>query len=355
MPVHIVFIIQSLGVGGAEMSLVNLINFSDSKRYRFSIIVIENILTVAPLIKRSDVQIKHVPKRGKVSRHLIRDLARALKEMQADIVHTHLFTADIWGTLAAHTLSLPTVVTEHNVNREYGFLRTLIKRWFGRHSDRYVACSETVKNYMLDTYAITKSIAVIPNGIQIASFAKSPVMRDGEPWRLAIVGRLVEQKGHAIALRALAQLKDIQWELQIVGEGPLQSRLQELATELYISDRVSFSSFTNDIVGIFSTTDVVLVPSLWEGLGVVAREAMAAGRLVVASETGGLEESVTSGENGWLVLPQNVFAWTERLKHCFDHPEENLVLARAAKEFAREHFAMEKMVDEYNKVYQSLV
>src|SRR5437868_6038574 len=98
---HIVFIIQSLGVGGAEMSLVNLINHSDPHRFRFSIIVFENLLTVVPLIKRSDVVIKHVPKRGKISRQLIGDLMETLNDLQADVVHTHLFIADIWGVKAA--------------------------------------------------------------------------------------------------------------------------------------------------------------------------------------------------------------------------------------------------------------
>lgn len=353
-PLHVVFIIQSLGVGGAEMSLVNLINYSDPKQFRFSIIVIDNLLTVTSLITRPGVVIRQVPKRGKVSRHLVADLALALKEMQADIVHTHLFTADIWGTLAARKLGLPTVSTEHNINLEYGVLRTLVKRWWGRRSDRYAACSEAVKNYMLDTYAITKTITVIPNGIPVATFSALPPIRDGAPWRLVIIGRLVEQKGHAVALRALAQLKDVRWELKIVGDGPLKKDLQNLATELHIADRVTFSSFTNSVETVLRDSDLVLIPSLWEGLGVVAREAMAAGRLVLASDTGGLSESVSSAETGWLVVPGNIFAWKERLQHCFEYPEENMVLTRVAKEYALEHFDVAEMIKKYSDVYKSL-
>ncbi len=354
-PLHIVHIIQSLGVGGAEHCVVNIINESDPSQFRFSVILVNDHQPLSKAIKRSGVVVRHVPKHTKSGRQFTADLVSVLTELQADVVHTHLFTADIWGTLAARRLGLPTISTEHNVNREYGVLRTIIKWWFRNTSTRYVACSEAVRRYMQTHYRITKPIDVIPNGIFVKRFSGLPPFRGREPWRLAIIGRLSEQKGHAVAFRALAQLPHASWQLAVVGEGSLKPSLIQLATSLGIAERVHFLPFTSDIPGVLADTDIVLMPSLWEGLGVAAREAMAAGRLVIASSVDGLLESIAVGKTGWLTPPGNVSALRDRLAHCFQSPGENRRLAESAKAKAEAEFSMERMVSAYGEEYRALV
>lgn len=352
--IHVVFIMQSLGVGGAERSVINVINHSDPERFRFSIIVFDDVRTMAPLIKRSDVVIRHVPRRGKISWHVITDLKLVLQELKADIVHTELYAADVYGAIAAKQLGLPVVCTEQNVNYKYGWARNVVKRMFANKPDEYIAISEAVKTYMLDTYAITKPITIIPHGIETYTFAEVKPIHDQSPWRLTVLGRLVEQKGHATLLRALSQLKEYHWKLSVVGEGPLLESLKKLTNELTLSGRVEFAPFTHEIAHVLEETDFLLVPSHWEGLGIVAREGMAAGRVVIASDTGGLSETIVSGVNGWLVPSGDVLMWRERVKYCFEHPDEDAQLAEAARMYARDHFGVEAMAVAYCQMYEKL-
>lgn len=352
--IHVVHIIQALGIGGAEQSLVELVNHSDEKLFRFSVIVFTQDLTVAARLRRRGVSIVHVPKRGKISLHLLTDLGDTLKELGADIVHTHLFTADVWGTLAARRLGIPSLSTEHGFNTDYGLLRNMLKRYVANKSTAYVACSEAVRKHMQSAYTITKPIKVIPNGVEAKRFTQLGEPALEEPFKLAIIGRLSPEKGHAIALRALRELVHYRWRLSIVGDGKMRRSLESLVRKLGLGERVQFKGWTEEVAQELAITDIVLLPSLSEGLATVAREAMMAGRLVVASRTGGLPEFIDHGKTGWLVEP-NSEAFVTRLKEIFDHPDRVRQVGKAAQHIAAKLFTVEQMAEKYAALYKTLL
>lgn len=354
-PIHVAIMIQSLGVGGAEHAVINLINESDPAWVRFSLIVFSSNVPLLQKLVRSDVTICTVQKHSVLGRQFINDVVAVLADLKPDIVHTHLFTADVWGTIAARRLGIPTVSTEHNINREYGVARTLVKRWLRNTSSAYVACSDAVRAYMQRTYGVTKAIEVIPNGVLVDRFNSLPAPVFAKPLRLVVIGRLVEQKGHHILLSALGQLLGFSWQLDVVGEGVLLNTLQHQAKLEGIADRVRFVGVSDAIPDVLARQDVVVMPSLWEGLGVAAREAMAAGRLVVASKTGGLTEFVVSGKTGILVAPGDSAALARALRDVLEHAEDFKSVAQAGQVYARHHFGMQTMVDRYLAVYQRLV
>ena len=352
---HIVFIIQSLGIGGAELSLVNLINASDPAAFHFSIIVFDKILTVADRIVRKDVTIVHVPKRGKISRHLVGDLKKVLTSLEPDVVHTHLFTADIWGIIAARQLGIPTVCTEHDVNKDYGLVRHMLKRLFSGYPDCFAACSQSVADFMRKKYGVKKQINIIPNGVEINKLSALSLANFEEPWQIGLCGRLVtKKKGQRVAIAALALLKKYAWSLTVVGDGPDLASLKDLIKTKGLMDRIVFRSGTIKIENYLKECAIVLVPSLYEGLGVVAREAMFAGRLVVASRTGGLVESIEDGKTGVLVEPGSAVLLAEAIENIFNNPAHARALASAGQVYARAHFAMEPMVEAYAAVYRGL-
>ena len=355
-PLHIVFIIQSLGLGGAELSLVNLINASDPSAFRFSIIVFDKILTVADRITRRDVTMVQVPKRGKISWHLVRDLKKILVRLRPDVVHTHLFTADIWGIIAARQLMIPTVCTEHDVNKDYGFVRHLLKRLFSGYPDCYASCSHSVAQFMRQKYGVTKPVKVIPNGVEVKKMGVLPPPNFIAPWRLGLCGRLVTQKkGQHVAIEALAMLKKHSWSLTMVGDGPDLIPLTHLVKLKGLESRITFRSGNMPIEKYLEETAIVLVPSLFEGLGVVAREAMAAGRLVVASRTGGLAESIEDGQTGVLVEPGNAVLLARAIEIIFNEPTTAQAMAAAGQAHAQAYFAMDLMVEAYAALYRGLV
>jgi hypothetical protein len=166
---------------------------------------------------------------------------------------------------------------------------------------------------------------------------------------------VVRQKGHDIALRALSRLPSSQWSLSVVGNGPLEHSLRRQAVALGVADHVRFSPPTADVRGLYAEHDIVVMPSRWEGLGIVAMEAMACGRPVVASRTGGLRELIVHGTTGWLVEPRNEDALATQLQHCLDHAADCRRVGEAARTYAREHFPIGDMVRAFDRLYRSVV
>lgn len=351
---HIVHIVWSLTFGGAEKMVLNLVTHSANKNIRYSIIIFDPEVALKAEVPKN-VELFIVPKRNKLGWHLKKDLAAVLKQLHPDLVHVHLFTSELWGTLAAHSLGLPTIYTEHNTNEEFGLVKTFIKRFVLKNVVYGVACSDAVKTYMQRMLNFHAPIAVIRNGIDLKEFATVPTLNFVAPWRCVIIGRLMEQKGHSIALQALAKIKDLPWQLSIVGDGELKTKLQRQAKRLGINDRIQWLGFRRDIPQLLGEYQVVIVPSLWEGLGVVAEEGMAAGRVVVASQVGGLVEVLEDKKTGFFVSPGDYLALAERLRSCFANSKECERVATQARVVAAQRFSVKQMVAEYETLYQKIV
>lgn len=295
-----------------------------------------------------------VPKRGQISRHLFADLREKLRELAPDIVHTHLFGADVWGRVAARRLGIPIVTTEHNINRSEGVVKTAIKRWLRATTHIYTAPSQAVADYMRRAYGVGE-VRIIRHGIHLPTFTAIRARKAySQPPRLLILGRLVPQKGHIIALKALSQLKQTDWVLRIIGDGPELTTLRQLVTRLQLQKQVEFLPATTAVAEAYRWADAVLVPSFWEGLGLVAMEAMAAGKPVIAADTGGLSELITDRETGYLAAAGNVAAWTQTLQEVLSSAAAALHIGRSARAYAVEHFRHDSMVAAYEAIYQSL-
>ena len=130
------------------------------------------------------------------------------------------------------------------------------------------------------------------------------------------VGRLVEQKNHELAIRAIAQVPDT--TLWIVGDGPLRSKLEHLATDL--GAPVVFTGVRQDARALMGAADAVVMPSRWEGLPLTALEALASGTPLVATSVRGLRELVTDGENA-LLVPEEPDALADALRRVLDDRE----------------------------------
>ncbi len=350
-PLHIIHILPALPFGGAERCVVDIVNQA-STDFRFTILTFSNQLALAEEITNPTCGLKIVPKRGKLALDLVGRLEQTLVELRPDIVHTHLFAGDVWGRLAARRLRVPVVTTEHNLNIGEKGLRNFIRFILRNQSDRYAACSEAVAAYMRRVYRITKPITVIKYGIALNRFASIPPLNPVlSEMRILMLGRLVPQKGFDIGLRALALIKQYPWRLKIVGQGPLRGELQTLVDELGLSERVTFVPPTHQVPELFEQSDVLLMPSRWEGLGIVAMEAMAAGRLVVANQVDGLAELFCDAVTGCYIKQNTPQGVAERLAWCFNNWSEVCRIAVGAKAQAQVQFGVARMVRSYEAWY----
>lgn len=353
--IHVVHIIPTLGIGGAERFVVDLANNLDREKFTVSIIVLKNILSLQGQLK-SDVKVYLVEKKGQLSLGLFFDLENKLRELKPDLVHTHLFGGDLWGRIAARKLYLPVVTTEHNLNYQENFCKHFIKKILRNYSDIYTSPSEAVAEYLQNTYQVTeKKIKIIRHGIELNKFLELAQIKLVSPFRLLMLGRLTKQKGHSVVFQVLAGLQDYDWRLAVVGSGEEKNNLEKLARELKIFERIDFQEAVPDILPILENSDILLMPSLWEGLGITIMEALAAGRLVVASAVGGISEILEDNRTGYLLPVGEVEAWQNKLKSIFDHPDEMQEIVEAGKNHACDNFSLSEMVRSYEDVYTNLL
>ncbi len=191
--VHIVQIIPTLRYGGAERLVVDLVNTLDEKKFRSTVLLFSHDHPLKSAIRHADII--EVEKKGKISFLLFGDIKKQLKERAPDIVHTHLFGADVWGRVAAGQLGIPIVTTEHNINKSEGIIKHGIKHLLRGTSDAYIAPSEAIASYMMHAYGIHKNISVIQNGIDTKKFLDIPHAKLGSSLRFLLIGRWVKQKG----------------------------------------------------------------------------------------------------------------------------------------------------------------
>jgi len=243
------------------------------------------------------------------------EIAAYLARVRPTVLHTHLVHADVYGQLAGSLSRVPL-----RLSTKHGFNEFREGRWFGV-ADRsvsslahvHVAISRGLAQYLAETEGFREEdFEIVHYGV--ASSDGVEPYAGSEP-RLVCVGRLIPIKGHVVLLRALARarLEVPGIVLDVAGRGPLAPALARYARELGIEEAVRFLGFVSPIEAAFEDAAIVVVPSLGEGFGMVALEAMERRRPVIASAVGGLPEIVADGETGLVVPPADVGALADAI------------------------------------------
>ncbi|MGQ9455097.1 MAG: glycosyltransferase family 4 protein [Armatimonadota bacterium] len=241
---------------------------------------------------------------GKVDPLTLLRLISFIRREQIDVIHTHLSTASLLGAIAARLARIRSVAHVHGLNSAKCF----------RYSSRIIAVSDAARRHMLVQGIRDEKITVIHDGIRLECY--QPVERGEARARLGydpqvplfgVFGRLSPEKGQRVAIEALFLVrKDLpSARLVLAGRGPDLESLQTCAEALGVADAVHFTGFVEDVRTLMCACDAVAMPSLCEGFGLAAVEAMALCKPVVASAVGGLPEIVIQGETGILVAPND--------------------------------------------------
>ncbi len=310
---------------------------------------------------------------GKFGYKLFPQLAHYIREQNINIVHTHALRADLMGGLAVRLMRDRPVLLASKGNTSYipnqkGWLARNILYWPVMYlPDKIITVSEAMRNQIIDRLRLKSNrIMSLHTGIEIDSFYK-PETRDACREKLGIApgdfvatytGRLVTGKGLDNLLNAVPQFANLrkQCRVLIVGEGPLRESLQKQVQELDIASHVVFTGFRSDIPEILAATDVFVLPSLSEGLPQSIMEAMSAGKAVVATSVGGVVELIEpeTEKTGILIPPRNPQALAKALGRLCENQHLCEELGRNARAFMRRHFSTERMVRDYDKLYQHM-
>jgi glycosyltransferase involved in cell wall biosynthesis len=192
-------------------------------------------------------------------------------------------------------------------------------------------------------------IPIIPNGVEVSRFDAG--QRDWSAPRLLSVGRIVYQKGLDLGLRALAQLKDLDWHWSIAGDGPQMDPLKSLAQELGIAERVTFLGWQSkaDLTQAYHRANLFLFPSRHEGMPNAVLEAMASGLPVIATRIAGNEELVLDGETGVLVAPEDVNALRDGLRRLLTDAQMRERMGRASRLRVEREYSWESVALQYSE------
>lgn len=352
--IHVVHVIPTLNIGGAERFLVSLVGSTDAS-IRHTVVTLWDSAPLADELPSTvSYRCVHINRISRIKR--VQTLAALFVELGADVVHTHLFSADLWGRLAARRANVPVVTTEHNINVSEPLYWRFIKQCMHNMSRVYTAPSRAIQLYLEQTYRVSSDrIVVIPHGIALNSFLVVPEPSFVPPVRIGVVGRLVEQKGHKVLIDALTQLSDVPLQVMCVGSGERKDALQIYAKEKGVSERIVWREAVQDVSGVYAQCDIVVIPSLWEGFGLVALEVMASGRYVIASDVDGLSEIIQDGQTGALFPVGDSSALAECIRVAVQSVEESQRRAVRAREWVSTHGDVVVMGKKYAELYHSLV
>jgi glycosyltransferase involved in cell wall biosynthesis len=225
--------------------------------------------------------------------------------------------------------------------------------------DGVVAISRTIADLLREAGVDSNKIRLIYSGIDPERFERSrdTAPRRGDRWIIGTIAALEARKGHRFLLEAAAQLKSHGHKIEYrwAGDGPLLDELKQLADKLGLAEDVHFCGFVDDTPSFLAEIDVFVLPSLYEGLGVAALEAMAAGLPVIASSVGGLAESVIDSQTGFLVAPQDPLALAGAIDRLTRDRDLAQVMGRRGSERVRECFTLERMARQNEAYYYELL
>ena len=297
-------------------------------------------------------------------------ISHRIRQGQYDIVHTHISKAGILGRLAARRQDVPVVVHTYHGRVQEMQGRSLKSRLFraceqgaARWSDLLIAVSQATVQQCLDSgIGRPDQYRVIYNGIDLPHFldyqrGTRPIAGPAGFPVIGTIGSLTAEKGIDVLLRAMPGLlgRHPRLQLCVIGDGPLRSQLQEIARELGIGEQAHFPGIVTDVRTWLAHLDVLVAPSLREGLPTVLLEGMALERPVVASRVGGVPEIVDDGVSGLLVPAGAPDELGQAIDLMLRDEGKRLEMGRAGRERVVERFGLEEMLRQTESAYDQLL
>lgn len=291
---------------------------------------------------------------------LRRTIKARAKGREPVIVHAHLTWPFVYVALATMFLNVRLFYTEHsthNKRRNSKVFRFLDRLIYARY-DRIICISQGVCQSLADWVGprLARKLVVIPNGAKLYPLVNraAPV---GRKLRLVSVGSLHARKNFSTAIAAVARIRDCVEEYVIVGEGPERPVLERLIAEHDLQQVVQLAGWSDNVGDYLTKADVQLIPSLWEGFGLVAVEGMSTGLPVIASDVDGLREVLLGAGDSVCLLPdtQSVRAWASAITEMSGRLQPETVGSMAASSRAQaERFSLDRMVEQYLAEYAGL-
>jgi glycosyltransferase involved in cell wall biosynthesis len=363
MKPNILFINSITLYGGGEVWMLTLIKELVRRGYKVTLVCKKE----SEIIKHVDNSLDVLPLRitGDFDPFTISRLVKIYKKRKIDIVIANVGKDIRLAGLAAKFVSDISVVALHQVDRE---IKNNLRYRFTYNSlaDIIVVNSIATKNTLLKSapWLSDKKIKVIYHGIDNEKYSDSKTKSlrsqlgiSTQEKIIGFIGRLSVQKGIKYMLDAfrLVANKTNNVHFIIVGTGELEGMIKDFTTSFNLENRIHLLGFRNDIPDLMRTFDIFLLPSIWEGFGIVLIEAMAAGKPVVATKTSSIPEIVVENICGILFPPEDDESIANALMKLISDPELKIKYGEAGRKIVSEKFTIGRMINDYEYVFNELL
>ena len=358
--------IDTLGRGGAEQVLVNLLPVLKKNGIQIEVISLMEPSPLAAELEKQGIPVHllRLSNRWNLLEGFFK-LRKVLKNKQFDIIHGHLFFGGIYSRILRMWYPNAKVVyTLHGFEFDRDLpdtfwhrIRLRMRKRILKRAHRLVAITAAVKEHY--EHALGDILVqVISNPVVVPRFEKTKTTSETKKKQIVVPARLIPEKGHLIMLEALSLLllSGVQFRCSFLGEGPERATIEEKIFNLGLSDCIFLRgqlSHDDLLIEVFES-DWVVLPSLSEGFGLAAAEAMAMGKPVIASNTGGLVNLIESGKTGILVPAHDPSALFRAMKDFAEEKLPILALGVAAKVSIERKFSREQIALAWEKLYQEI-
>jgi glycosyltransferase involved in cell wall biosynthesis len=353
-------IINNLATGGAEVLLLELCSRFKKLGIEADVFVLKSV--DGPLereLGRAGIRLLRSPVNRIYSLRQVAALRNALTGGSYDVIHAHLFPAQLWACMAARGVSKrpALITTEHNTsNRRRNTIWKPVDQWMYTQFQQIACISDGVNDALLESFgqSACRSL-VVPNGIDLEKYTGSckstkMAMYGTEAPVVLCTGSLSPRKDQATIIRAIGLVPGV--HLVLAGDGPLRESLTDLSLVTGVSDRVHFLGVRHDVRELIGTADVYVQASRVEGFGLAVVEAMAGGLPVIASNVPGLREVV--GDAARLFEAGDHLGLASRIAELLGDPQLRRRLSEAGRTQAR-MFDVENTALAYAHLYEDAV
>lgn len=362
-PIPVALVITDLDVGGAERALVQLATRLDRRRWDASVITLMAEGPLAAELRAADVPATCLGVDRRRPLAAIRSLRAALAAVRPRLVQSFLFHANVATRLATPRRGGPWLLGGLRVAERQRHWHLWLDRLTERRACGSVCVSEGVRRFAVDRGRLDpRRLTVIPNGVDLARIDRArPTPRvslglSPSDRLVLFVGRLDPQKGLATLLDAWPRVLAAHpaATLLLVGDGPERPRVDAWIAA-HPNARVQPIGPREDVPGLLKTADLLVLPSLWEGMPNAVLEAMAAGLPVVATRVEGTDELVLDGQTGWLVPPGDPPSLSAALLAALADPAEARRRGARGRDRAERRFSLDSSVQAYQSLWAAVL
>jgi glycosyltransferase involved in cell wall biosynthesis len=384
-PIRVLRVIARLNMGGPALHVTYLARGLAERGYETTLVagdVGRGEESMAFVAERAGVEVVRLPG---LSRDLspVHDavaawrIARIIRRVRPDVVHTHTAKAGAIGRVAALLAGpgrRPVVVHTfhgHVLRGYFGTAGTLLFRAIetalARVTDRLIAVSPEVRDELVGLHvAPREKFSVVRLGIELEprvrfeGDAAEVRRRHGIPADKFVVGwfgrmTAVKRTDDLLTMLAGVRVRGIDALLLLVGDGDDRERLEQRAHDLGLARSCLFVGYQEDVAPWYAICDAVVLTSASEGTPVTIIEALAAGRPVVATRVGGVPDVVDEGETGFLVRPRDTHALAERLEILAGDPQRGVAMGELGRQRVLERYAVDRLVSDVDALYRELL